>query len=54
MAANGPEWANYSMRYNSGTYNNQYMVIDTNLFKKNYPLKDNLLTGFGKYEKTKN
>ena len=38
MAKNGPEWADYSMRYNSGTYNNQYMVIDTKLFQKGLPL----------------
>ena len=44
MARNGAEWADYSMRYNSGTYNNQYMVIDTNLFEKGKPLQDNLLT----------
>ena len=44
LAQNGPEWADYSMRYNSGTYNNQYMVIDTKLFQKGLPLMDNLLT----------
>ena len=43
MAKNGPEWADYSMRYNSGTYNNQYMVIDTKLFQKGLPVMDNLL-----------
>ena len=44
MAKDGPEWGDYSMRYNSGTYNNQYMVIDTNLFTVGEPLKDNTLT----------
>ena len=44
MAKTGPEWALYSMRHNSGTYNNQYMVIDTKLFQKGLPLNDNLLT----------
>ena len=44
MAKNGPEWGDYSMRYNSGTYNNQYMIIDTNLFTVGEPLKDNTLT----------
>ena len=39
MATNGKEWADYSMRQNSGTYNNQYMIIDTNLFEYNKPLK---------------
>ena len=29
MAKDGPEWGDYSMRYNSGTYNNQYMVISS-------------------------
>jgi len=43
MATSGQEWADYSMRYNSGTYNNQYMVINNNLFKPNEPLADNLL-----------
>ena len=39
MAKNGKEWADYSMRENSGTYNNQYMVIDTNLFEYGKPLQ---------------
>jgi len=43
MAKNGKEWADYSMRQNSGTYNNQYMVIDTNLFEYGKPLQDNIL-----------
>ena len=44
MTKDRPEWGDYSMRYNSGTYNNQYMVIDTNLFTVGEPLKDNTLT----------
>ena len=44
MAKNGGEWGDFSMRYNSGTYNNQYMIIDTNLFTVGEPLKDNTLT----------
>lgn len=39
MAKNGKQWADYSMRQNSGTYNNQYMVIDTNLFEFEKPLQ---------------
>ena len=55
MATSGKEWADYSMRYNSGTYNNQYMIINNNLFKSNvarhlfnYPEKivDEWLVGF--------
>lgn len=34
MAHNGKEWAELVGRHNSGTYNNQYMVIDYNRFKQ--------------------
>lgn len=43
MATSGAEWADYSMRYNSGTYNNQYMIINNNLWEAKKPLQDNLL-----------
>lgn len=28
LAAGGEEWAGHFRRYNSGTYNNQYMILD--------------------------
>ncbi|XP_033098248.1 phospholipase B-like 1 [Anneissia japonica] len=34
LANNGSEWANIIRRYNSGTYNNQYMVIDRKKISK--------------------
>ena len=32
MAHNGEEWSDYVAMYNSGTYNNQYVVLDITLF----------------------
>jgi len=32
MATNGEEWSDYVAMYNSGTYNNQYIVLDMKLF----------------------
>jgi hypothetical protein len=43
FAHNGEEWAKIFAEHNSGTYNNQYMVIDYNKFKPGQPLQDNLL-----------
>ena len=39
LADNGPEWFSIAARYNSGTYNNQYMVLDGKLFQsgQSYP-----------------
>jgi len=43
LAKTGAEWTKYLTMYNSGTYNNQWMVVDMKLFKKNSPLKSGLL-----------
>jgi hypothetical protein len=43
MANNGKQWVDVFSKYNSGTYNNQWMVVDYKLFEPNAPLKDNLL-----------
>ena len=40
-AHNGTEWAEIFLKYNSGTYNNDYFVTDVNKFKrKSKPTKD--------------
>ncbi|KAJ7370826.1 Phospholipase B-like 1 [Desmophyllum pertusum] len=41
MAHNGKEWGEVYKQYNSGTYNNQYMILDL----KQVELKKTLLTG---------
>eukprot|EP01135_Chromosphaera_perkinsii_P002466 Nk52_evm72s223 gene=Nk52_evmTU72s223 len=43
MAHNGKEWGKAVGRYNSGTYNNQYMVLDLSKFEAGVQLKDDLL-----------
>ena len=40
LAASGKEWTDHFKRYNSGTYNNQWMIADYKLFKPNKPLPD--------------
>ncbi len=32
LASNGAEWSNVFGHYNSGTYNNQWMIVDYKLF----------------------
>lgn len=34
LASNGEEWTNMFVRHNSGTYNNQYIVVDYKTFSK--------------------
>ncbi|XP_064614813.1 phospholipase B-like 1 [Liolophura sinensis] len=43
MAATGKQWAETVAQYNSGTYNNQYMVIDLKQIELNKTLHDNAL-----------
>jgi hypothetical protein len=40
-AENGSDWGNRFVRHNSGTYNNQYVIVDTNKFvRKSKPTTD--------------
>ena len=43
MASNGKEWVEMFSKYNSGTYNNQWIVLNYGIFKPNQPLPDGLL-----------
>lgn len=43
LASSGKSWYETVRRYNSGTYNNQYMIIDLKLFTPKEELKEGLL-----------
>lgn len=43
LATNGEDWTKIFSKYNSGTYNNQYMVLNYNLFEPRKPIQDGLL-----------
>lgn len=43
LATSGKTWTDVFGRYNSGTYNNQWMIVDYKRFKPGQPLKDDLL-----------
>jgi len=43
MSSSGQDWFFYISQYNSGTYNNQYMVVNYNQFQVGQPMPDNTL-----------
>ncbi|KAG2499896.1 hypothetical protein HYH03_002184 [Edaphochlamys debaryana] len=43
MAASGTQWINFFTKLNSGTYNNQYMIVDVNRFVPHQELQPGLL-----------
>ncbi|KAM8837572.1 phospholipase B-like 1 isoform 3-T3 [Spinachia spinachia] len=44
LARSGEEWAHVFSRYNSGTYNSQYMVVDLNRVSLGHSIRDGALT----------
>lgn len=43
LANTGVEWAKYFSLFNSGTYNNEWMIVDYKNFRANETLRENLL-----------
>jgi len=43
LATSSPHWTQIYQRHNSGTYNNQWIVLDFKIFKPNEPLNGGLL-----------
>jgi len=43
MASSGEQWSNIFAQYNSGTYNNQWQIVDYKLFTPGQPLQANTL-----------
>ena len=43
LASNGPDWHEAFYKFNSGTYNNQWMTVDYKLFTPKQPLLPNTL-----------
>lgn len=43
LANTGIEWAKYFSLFNSGTYNNEWMIVDYKQFRANETLRENLL-----------
>ncbi|KAF6266793.1 phospholipase B-like protein [Scenedesmus sp. NREL 46B-D3] len=44
LSDSGAEWAHWIKQYNSGTYNNQYIIVDLKLFSPGAELQRGLLT----------
>lgn len=39
VGVDGKSWSDFFSMHNSGTYNNQWMVVDYKLFKRNQSIK---------------
>merc|ERR1719401_28124 len=44
LATSGPEWMRIFQKHNSGTYNDQWMVVDYSKFTPGEPLPEGVLT----------
>lgn len=44
LSSSGADWAQWIQEHNSGTYNNQYIVVDLNKFSPGSELQPGLLT----------